>query len=158
MSLPLVTRFGADPIQDLEVANKRYVDSSGGGGIVSVQTVVLSSDFSTTSLTFVDITGFSVTLATITDGRFLGTTGFALSHSSANQNIDVRCVDGTTEHEPQRLRCDDAANLLTGGFNQPCSGNADGDTLKYQTQVGTGTGKIRGGGNGSSRLEVLEAG
>jgi len=31
MSLPLVTRFGADPSQDLEVANKRYVDSSGGG-------------------------------------------------------------------------------------------------------------------------------
>jgi len=32
MSLPLVTRFGADPLLDLEVANKRYVDSSGGGG------------------------------------------------------------------------------------------------------------------------------
>jgi len=26
MSLPLVTRFGADPVLDLEVANKRYVD------------------------------------------------------------------------------------------------------------------------------------
>jgi len=31
LSLPLVTRFGADPLLDLEVANKRYVDSSGGG-------------------------------------------------------------------------------------------------------------------------------
>jgi len=31
MSLPLVTRFGADPLLDLEVANKRYVDNSGGG-------------------------------------------------------------------------------------------------------------------------------
>jgi len=31
MSLPLVTRFGADPLLDLEVANKRYVDASGGG-------------------------------------------------------------------------------------------------------------------------------
>jgi len=31
MSLPLVTRFGADPIQDLEVANKRYVDNTSGG-------------------------------------------------------------------------------------------------------------------------------
>jgi len=30
LSLPLVTRFGADPLQDLEVANKRYVDTSGG--------------------------------------------------------------------------------------------------------------------------------
>jgi len=32
MSLPLVTRFGADPLLDLEVANKRYVDNSTGGG------------------------------------------------------------------------------------------------------------------------------
>jgi len=32
MSLPLVTRFGADPLLDLEVANKRYVDNSAGGG------------------------------------------------------------------------------------------------------------------------------
>jgi len=31
MSLPLVTRFGADPLLDLEVANKRYVDNAGGG-------------------------------------------------------------------------------------------------------------------------------
>jgi len=31
MSLPLVTRFGADPLLDLEVANKRYVDNSAGG-------------------------------------------------------------------------------------------------------------------------------
>jgi len=28
MSLPLVTRYGADPTLDLEVANKRYVDSN----------------------------------------------------------------------------------------------------------------------------------
>jgi len=27
-----VTRFGPDPLLDLEIANKRYVDSSGGGG------------------------------------------------------------------------------------------------------------------------------
>jgi len=28
MSLPLTTRFGADPLLDLEIANKRYVDNS----------------------------------------------------------------------------------------------------------------------------------
>jgi len=36
MSLPLVTRFGADPLLDLEVANKRYVDNSSGGTNSSV--------------------------------------------------------------------------------------------------------------------------
>lgn len=30
MSLPLVTRFGANPLLDLEVANKNYVDNAGG--------------------------------------------------------------------------------------------------------------------------------
>jgi len=32
MSLPLVTRFGADPLLDLEVANKQYVDNNTGSG------------------------------------------------------------------------------------------------------------------------------
>jgi len=31
MSLPLVTRFGPTPILDEEIANKAYVDASGGG-------------------------------------------------------------------------------------------------------------------------------
>jgi len=31
MSLPLTTRFGADPVQDLEIANKRYVDNNASG-------------------------------------------------------------------------------------------------------------------------------
>jgi len=31
MSFPLTTRFGADPLIDEELANKRYVDASGGG-------------------------------------------------------------------------------------------------------------------------------
>jgi len=33
MSLPLVTRFGADPLLDLEVANKRYVDNNASGAL-----------------------------------------------------------------------------------------------------------------------------
>jgi len=32
MSLPLTTRFGANPLLELELANKAYVDSSSGGG------------------------------------------------------------------------------------------------------------------------------
>jgi len=32
MSLPLTTRFGADPLLDLEIANKRYVDNNSGSG------------------------------------------------------------------------------------------------------------------------------
>jgi len=41
MSLPLVTRFGADPLLDLEVANKRYVDASGGG---TLQPIIMTTN------------------------------------------------------------------------------------------------------------------
>jgi len=39
MSLPLVTRFGANPLLDLELANKNYVDSAGGGGLTHARIV-----------------------------------------------------------------------------------------------------------------------
>jgi len=39
MSLPLTTRFGADPLLDLELANKQYVDNSSGGGLTFAKVV-----------------------------------------------------------------------------------------------------------------------
>jgi len=36
MSLPLVTRFGANPLLDLELANKQYVDTGGGAQFARV--------------------------------------------------------------------------------------------------------------------------
>jgi len=44
MSLPLTTRFGADPLVDLEIANKRYVDNSSGGSGLTFARVVKSVD------------------------------------------------------------------------------------------------------------------
>jgi len=41
MSIPLITRFGADPLLDLEIANKRYVDRQGTG---SFQIKIKESD------------------------------------------------------------------------------------------------------------------
>jgi len=48
----LVTRFGADPLQDLEVANKRYVDNSSGGGILEILNQS-NTQFDTTSTSFI---------------------------------------------------------------------------------------------------------
>jgi len=53
MSLPLVTRFGADPLLDLEIANKRYVDnSSGGGGTWSVLDTTYEASIAESTHTF----------------------------------------------------------------------------------------------------------
>jgi len=49
MSLPLVTRFGADPLLDLEVANKRYVDNSSGGTGQTFARIVKKLDETITS-------------------------------------------------------------------------------------------------------------
>jgi len=40
MSLPLVTRFGADPLLDLELTNKQYVDNRGGNTFARVMKLV----------------------------------------------------------------------------------------------------------------------
>jgi len=54
MSLPLVTRFGADPLLDLEIANKRYVDNSSGGGSIFFKGVKEVDQFIQSQTTFED--------------------------------------------------------------------------------------------------------
>jgi len=54
MSLPLVTRFGADPTVDLELANKQYVDSSSGGGQTFGRVVKTVDEIINNSSTFQD--------------------------------------------------------------------------------------------------------
>jgi len=60
MSLPLVTRFGADPLLDLELANKQYVDNRAGLIIANIVNTTLETVNNST--TFVDITDFVVAL------------------------------------------------------------------------------------------------
>jgi len=54
MSLPLVTRFGADPLLDLEIANKRYVDNSGGSGLTFAKIVKTIDEVRDTDTTLRD--------------------------------------------------------------------------------------------------------
>jgi len=60
MSLPLVTRFGADPLLDLEVANKQYVDNSGGGSAKDVWTMLFTGTQSSNSVLFWGINGVNI--------------------------------------------------------------------------------------------------
>jgi len=57
LSLPLTTRFGADPVLDLELANKQYVDNASGGSLGKA----LGQDFTVNnSTTLVNVPNFSV--------------------------------------------------------------------------------------------------
>jgi len=72
LSLPLTTRFGADPLLDLELANKQYVDNSSGGGTDTIQwfafmwntsTLQLRLAFSPLNMGLVDQRNFNTTEA-----------------------------------------------------------------------------------------------
>ena len=54
MFLPLTTRFGADPLLDLEIANKRYVDNSSGGGGTSFSVVKKVDEVRNNTITLSD--------------------------------------------------------------------------------------------------------
>jgi len=71
MSLPLVTRFGADPILDLEVANKRYVDTSTAGFFTGSFNI---NNQNSTSLRFF---GFGATITELDENETVSTFPFA---------------------------------------------------------------------------------
>jgi len=156
---PKVTRFGADPTVDQELATKAYVDNSGGGGIVSDQRVILTSDFTTTSTSFVDVTGMTITLDNRSDGHFIATACFGLIGSLANLFFSMRFVEGSTNHEDMAIRGDDAgAGFTSGGYSTSLTGLLDGDIVKIQTQTSSGTLTVRGvAGIAQSSISILEA-
>lgn len=63
MSLPLTTRFGANPLLDLELANKNYVDNASGGGLTFAKAVTIVAQTITTEIVFqnVDVILFTAT-------------------------------------------------------------------------------------------------
>jgi len=71
----------------------------GGGATTSVQNVDMTADFTTTSGTFVDVTGMIVTLANRSGGSALVTVAFTTRSSAdtgvTQYQIEIDDVDGT---------------------------------------------------------------
>jgi len=154
LSLPLVTRFGADPSVDLEVANKRYVDTSGGGATVTTQRVALASDFSTSSTSFVDITGITITLATRAGGKYYSVFVAIVFQTGANSVPAIRFVEGAANKTGLAISAD-TADLRA--FSQVDEGTLDGDTLKMQVKTDNDTVVIRGVTDKISHMDTYEA-
>jgi len=85
MSLPLTTRFGADPLLDLEVANKRYVDANAGGDVIFI---VKSADEDRPSST--DLDPDSELFFPVVAGRTYFITYWIYYHSDATPDIRHR--------------------------------------------------------------------
>jgi len=155
MSLPLVTRFGADPLLDLEVANKRYVDTSGGGATITAQEVVLTSNFSTTSLVFVDLTGLLLTLADRSGGFGHVSCIYDVLQSTGNEHW-FRMVNGATNETPVQHSQVNANRIKV--VTLTLEAVLDGDVVQAQGKVDAGTLTVQGdaGNDRQASMRVIE--
>lgn len=93
MSVRNVTRFGADPLEDLEVANKRYVDASGGTAGISILKEVTQTKNQDTTLALDDELFFDVKAGkSYVVLAMMRTTG----HASADLKDTWQVPSGTT--------------------------------------------------------------
>jgi len=133
MSLPLVTRFGADPLLDLEVANKRYVDSSGGGANVTIQTIT-PAEFTTSSTSFVDWTDADLALPTRAGGFSHLYSNSTIRASGAGQPFArLKWVVGSVDGIVSQGHVHTTSGWTYRGINEVT--DLDGDTAKIQVNV-----------------------
>lgn len=156
---PKVTRFGADPTVDQELATKAYVDAGGGGGAtLSNQRDIITADETTTSTSYVD-TDLSVTLANRSGGNFQASCSVYVLSSGGQAVAAFRYVDGATNLSGWQIQTRDGAGARMGGAGF-AAGNLDGDvvTLQFATNAGTLTliGADVGGLAAESQLTIIE--
>lgn len=125
---------------------------------LTTQRVVLTTDFDTTSTTFVDVTAMSITLANRTGGKFLSSCCVNFANSTANAIVFARMVEGATNHEA----IGSEQHPSFAGLNRhqpgtlPVSGDLDGDVLKLQIRSSTGTSRVRADVDFRAVIDVLE--
>jgi len=155
---PKVTRFGADPTVDQELATKSYVDTSAGGATATAQRDQLSADNTTTSLTYVD-SNLEVTLPTRTDGKFLACAGLNIHNTGTNELSGCRWEKGgvATQGFGYQWTGSSAFRKALQGF---LTGDLDGDVLNLQFATFSGTFTLMGVVSNAmdyfSHIEVLE--
>jgi len=153
----LVTRFGADPLQDLEVANKRYVDTSGGGATLTTQRIYLTSDFTTTSLVDVDVTAITITLASRAGGGFFATIQSCARNSSAAAFYWILLANAANTRLAEGAVSQAVTANETLQLGQGLSGDLDGSVIKMRCRTSSATLTISSLEDVNSGIEVLEA-
>jgi len=154
MSLPLVTRFGADPVLDLEVANKQYVDSSGGGATVTTQIDGLASTFTTVATSPTDITGLLITLPTRTDGHFFCTISGSVANNAVSGAIRFLIDLGGTDGKVMGNGSLTANARVVTTVSEV--GELNGDVLQARGYVASGTGSWFSSTHNDIELNCLE--
>jgi len=120
----------------------------------TIQTQSQSSDFTTSSTTFVDVTSFTLTLANRSGGKYFCDCDINSNNDGANIN-DFRFVEAASNKN--RIRKENATASASQDTGLSITGDLDGQVLKVQMLVDAGTGRCGGtDAEGHSRMEILE--
>lgn len=132
---------GKSYIYDAVAAKWRQL--AGVGGVIQTGFAKVTSDVTTTSTSFVDVTGLSVTLTT-TGGDLVAFFTFGASNSTTGRENDFRILLDGTSYQGTSMRCGAKDLAQSGGIVIRFTGVAAGShTVKIQWQVSNGTGQIR---------------
>lgn len=118
----------------------------------TTQSTNLASDFTTTSLSYTDMTGYSLTLPTRSRGKAHITMSSVLKNSSALSAIYLAIHDGTTEISTAVLHGLVADKWLATALSHAM--DLDGSIIKGRGKVSTSTGTYSSGNK--QKMTILE--
>jgi len=133
---PQSTIYGPLPTVDLQLANKAYVDASGGATVTTTNDVI-SSNFTTTSASFVDITGLSITAQAASNLHVVGGTSCFNTGSNITQFRVQGTADGYSTTQQTGGRQTLASSLAEASAGQAviAQGATDGGTATFEGVV-----------------------
>ena len=126
---------------------------SSGGATVTRQTAQLSGLFSTTSTSFVNITGITLTIPDNTGSFFVGLTSDSENTGNGNYNIYV-FKDASTQIAGGAVNL--PSSNIHSGFSSTYSGLNDGQTLLVQPRTTSGTLNLNHDATNTTRISTLE--
>lgn len=118
---------------------------------VTTQIDDVGSDFSTTSTSFVDVTGLSVTIANRAGGKFHFIFSAYGDHTISNRVSFVTLNNDGTDELGGLIESDDSTNPLSFGIS--CQGDTDGRIVKGRTKTSGGQTIVA---NTRSQVAVIE--
>ncbi len=127
----------------------------GGGGVtITTQSKNITSNITTTSTSFEDATGMTLTLANRSGGKFVAIAELNISHGTTGNPVFIRFNDGGTTLEAPGWNAPVAA--YTGVVTLVITGDLDGGTLKIEWKTNAGTATMYGIADNRSHIEVYE--
>ena len=131
-----------------------FSGGGGGGATVTAFNVTLGAGFTTTSSTFVEVTGMTVDKPTITDGECLAVFWASVQNSSGGKLYTMYEDDTTAVTYGKMEGHVDADQTICCGDQS----EADGQTYSLNTKAAAGTETIQYTGDRQTRMTGLGIG